>query len=208
MAERVVVKAEADPPPRRPLGQHPEQDGEDVTNCPGNEGSKYVGLTGWCSLGLPGGKARKLATGRGTLRFHDGSIYEGEFKDGLRHGHGKLTQDDGDVYEGGWRTDKPFGQGCLNFAAGGYCEGEWAHGVMHGPGVKVEPDGTKYEGQFKDDKWHGFGRLLDAAGAVIREGEWRESKEHEPPAKPATKKARYKFADQVHPPALLVPGYF
>jgi hypothetical protein len=41
----------------------------------------------------------------------DGSLYEGSFRKGKRHGHGKLVSDIGTVYEGEWKFDKRHGSG-------------------------------------------------------------------------------------------------
>ena len=40
-------------------------------------------------------------TGKGAYKCPDGSTYEGEVKDGLRHGFGKYMVDDA-TYEGEW----------------------------------------------------------------------------------------------------------
>jgi hypothetical protein len=59
-----------------------------------------------------------IVLGRGVLKLADGNIYEGEYKDGNRHG--KFTSEvrvivlgrgvwkgaDGDNYEGEWKDDK------------------------------------------------------------------------------------------------------
>ena len=37
------------------------------------------------------------------LCLMDGSIYEGEFKNGKRHGQGTYTWSDGEVYVGNWK---------------------------------------------------------------------------------------------------------
>ena len=45
------------------------------------------------------------------LRWQDGSIYEGYWKDNMANGYGRLIHSDGDVYEGEWNNDKAEGQG-------------------------------------------------------------------------------------------------
>ena len=40
-------------------------------------------------------------TGHGTYKWPDSSSYEGEVKDGLRHGSGRYVVDDA-TYEGDW----------------------------------------------------------------------------------------------------------
>ena len=46
-----------------------------------------------------------LPCGKGVLYYGDGHMYEGELKDGLRHGYGKYTTPT-DVWEGEWANDK------------------------------------------------------------------------------------------------------
>ncbi len=60
--------------------------------------------------------------------YPDGSKYEGEMKNGKRHGRGKWIRSDGLKYEGGWEDDKPSGQGILTSADGKVCIGEWKAG--------------------------------------------------------------------------------
>ena len=40
--------------------------------------------------------------GRGILRFADGNVYEGEFKDGLYNGRGIMRFANGDALDGTW----------------------------------------------------------------------------------------------------------
>lgn len=57
---------------------------------------------------------------KGTGRFvaKDALTYEGEFKDGNKHGMGMQRHfATGDVYDGEWRGDKKHGAGTYTFAA-------------------------------------------------------------------------------------------
>lgn len=38
-----------------------------------------------------------------------GEIYQGEWKEGIRHGQGRRHYPDGSIYEGGWERDKKHG---------------------------------------------------------------------------------------------------
>ena len=42
----------------------------------------------------------------GTMTFASGSVYDGEWKDGNKHGKGTVTFADGDVYDGIWKMNK------------------------------------------------------------------------------------------------------
>ena len=49
--------------------------------------------------------------GRGTMKFHNGDVYEGEFSNGKMHGKGTFEYAAGDVLKsiGEWREGKKFG---------------------------------------------------------------------------------------------------
>ena len=43
----------------------------------------------------------------GRFTYQDGSVYEGGYKNNMKHGHGKLTKADGTVeFEGKWVNNK------------------------------------------------------------------------------------------------------
>ena len=89
----------------------------------------------WCNsaIALPkciGEDTIKWKICEGTFAYLDGSIYDGEWKDGFRHGQGTFTYLDGSIYVGGWMQSERHGQGTL-----------------------IENNGKKYIGQFKNDKF-------------------------------------------------------
>ena len=49
--------------------------------------------------------------GEGIKVFADGSRYEGQWKDGQKHGKGKYIYADGELYEGQWYQGKAHGEG-------------------------------------------------------------------------------------------------
>lgn len=67
-------------------------------------------------------------------KYTNGSKYEGDFKDGIRHGRGIMTWKDGAKYDG-----------------------EWKDGMRHGKGIMTWKTGEKYEGEFKNDERTGYG---------------------------------------------------
>ena len=70
---------------------------------------------GWCPARLCPAVRPK---GTGTFVAKDTLIYEGEFKDGNKHGNGMQRRfATGDVYDGEWRGDKKHGAGTYTFAA-------------------------------------------------------------------------------------------
>lgn len=58
----------------------------------------------------------------------DGSVYEGELKNGEPHGQGTFTWADGDKYVGEFMDDLPRGQGTYTCANGEVLTGKWANG--------------------------------------------------------------------------------
>ena len=76
--------------------------------------------------------------------YGDWGSYEGDLKDGDRHGNGKMVYDSGNYYEGGFLNNKFHGK------SGTY---QWA-------------DGDKYVGSWKDGERHGFGAFTNADGSV------------------------------------------
>lgn len=60
--------------------------------------------------------------------MNDVGRYEGQFKNGQKHGYGKFTWADGSYYEGQYRNDEKHGEGRLfdkkNKLIG---EGVWEH---------------------------------------------------------------------------------
>ena len=49
--------------------------------------------------------------GDGVFTYANGDKYDGQWKDGLKHGKGILTCADGDTYNGDWIEDKKEGKG-------------------------------------------------------------------------------------------------
>ena len=72
--------------------------------------------------------------GWNTFACAGGSVYQGEWRQGLKHGKGRMSHSNGDMYEG-----------------------EWWEGAMCGRGRYVHSNGTVFEGVFKDNKKCGPG---------------------------------------------------
>ena len=52
----------------------------------------------------------------------DGDRYEGEWRDGKRHGYGTATTHSGWRFEGGWRDGNRHGYGTVTLSSGRTCE--------------------------------------------------------------------------------------
>lgn len=111
----------------------------------------------------------------GTTSISTGSLYVGEFKDGMFHGKGTSTNQSGTKYVGEFRDGRFDGQGTLTFNDGADYIGEFRNGVFNGQGSSNFPNGAKYVGEFKDGKRHGQGTYTGPSGAK-HVGEFRDGK--------------------------------
>ncbi|CAD8152519.1 unnamed protein product [Paramecium pentaurelia] len=117
--------------------------------------------------------------------YANGSKYDGEKLNGMRHGYGTFFyQDNGGVYEGQWFENKMHGIGTLFYASGKPAyEGQWVNDKFQGKGTlyNEEPQmlfsdfdygdfdqvgeyWTKYFGQFHEDNKEGQGTLFLSNG--------------------------------------------
>eukprot|EP01047_Picozoa_sp_COSAG01_P041984 COSAG01_NODE_3640_length_5838_cov_4.263286_7_plen_95_part_00 len=71
--------------------------------------------------------------GAGTVVLHDGTRFEGEWREGLRH-QGQQDYPSGRRYTGEWQADKPHGQGVMVVHASG--SHPWA-AADRVPGVRL-----------------------------------------------------------------------
>ena len=104
----------------------------------------------------------------GTTAYQVGDqygTYEGEWKDGERHGQGTYDDNAGSVYIGEWKYDERSGEGIQIYPDGSKYEGQWENDQRNGQGILILPDGQKYEGAWKDNKRHGPGTFTDLDGS-------------------------------------------
>jgi serine/threonine protein kinase len=92
-------------------------------------------------------------TGKGTMIFKKaGTRYDGDFKNGKRHGCGKVLYPPNSSYE--------------------YYIGQFENDKFEGLGTMRWKDGSEYRGQFRNYQCEGQGRIQLADGSV-RSGEWK-----------------------------------
>ena len=70
-------------------------------------------------------------TGKTKFFYDDGSVYDGDFKDGQMHGIGKMTFPNGITYEGEWSNGKENGKGTVSWPDGRKFEGEFVGGKIN-----------------------------------------------------------------------------
>ncbi len=92
-----------------------------------------------------------------TFKYDNGSVYEGGWENGKRHGRGTLKEANGDVYEGSWEADQKHGHGIYRYADNYFYR--------------------SYEGQWVNDEWCGYGKLTRKDG-VVEEGGWKNGLHH------------------------------
>ena len=84
--------------------------------------------------------------GYGSIKFLDGSVYEGHWRKGERTGTGTYTYANGNRYTGSWKHGVPEGEGHFEFANGGHVQGTWKNGVVwNADGVLVSSSDIRYE---------------------------------------------------------------
>ncbi|XP_075697070.1 MORN repeat-containing protein 1 isoform X2 [Rhinoderma darwinii] len=104
--------------------------------------------------------------------------YEGEWKDGKKHGHGKLLFRDGSYYEGEFVRGEITGNGLRYWATrGNTYSGEFQDGELHGHGVMKYKDGERYEGEFVFGIREGHGLLVDKDGRTYS-GAFHNNRKH------------------------------
>eukprot|EP01043_Picozoa_sp_COSAG02_P026052 COSAG02_NODE_1489_length_12365_cov_22.798793_5_plen_1063_part_00 len=121
--------------------------------------------------------------GKGVYTYHNGDVYDGEWREDKPHGKGVVTYapaDDGSTekYVGDWVEGKMHGLGRYEYADGGIYEGEWVDGQMHGRGSLAMPAGDRYEGEWVQDAKEGYGMHVYADNSSKYEGNWKGDKQH------------------------------
>ncbi|XP_026157539.1 alsin isoform X2 [Mastacembelus armatus] len=122
--------------------------------------------------------------GRGVLKWPDGRIYTGEFKNGLEDGFGEFvapnkTLNKNDHYQGHWRDGKMYGLGTYRYASGEVYDGSFQDGMRHGHGMlrsgKLNTSSPSvFIGQWLQDKKTGYGVFDDITKGEKYMGMWQD----------------------------------
>jgi hypothetical protein len=118
----------------------------------------------------------KPKEGRGMYEYSDGSVYDGEWRDGKRHGQGEY-EDDHSFYDGEWKDDKQHGKGTYDQKDGVTYVGDFVNNRLEGKGTLTKPDGSIYVGDFVRDEFEGNGNLIRSNGDKYV-GEFKKGKLH------------------------------
>lgn len=119
-----------------------------------------------------------LRHGKGMCGYWNGSLYVGEFRKGVEHGLGELRDATGAlIYRGEFEHGKICGHGTFYYADGSVYRGEMREGQRHGRGIIWYADGNVYEGDFVHGKRAGSGTFLSTTGSSYV-GEWSSDVRH------------------------------
>ncbi|XP_070786549.1 alsin [Enoplosus armatus] len=122
--------------------------------------------------------------GRGVLKWPDGRIYTGAFKNGLEDGFGEFvapnkTLNKNDHYQGHWKDGKMHGLGTYRYASGEVYDGSFQDSMRHGHGMlrsgKLNTSSPSvFIGQWLQDKKTGYGVFDDITKGEKYMGMWQD----------------------------------
>lgn len=118
-----------------------------------------------------------LQHGRGHAVYANFDEYEGEYKDGMRHGQGtyKWAETEADEEDPEKRKEVLDDDGKKKFIS--EYTGQYVSNLKDGEGTFKYPDGSKYQGNWRHDKRHGDGVYWFKNGDIYS-GEWRFGSKH------------------------------
>ncbi|KAF5909795.1 ankyrin repeat and MYND domain-containing protein 1, partial [Clarias magur] len=102
-------------------------------------------------------KVHNGTNGPGVQEWPDGSSYDGEFINGLKHGNGTFTWPNGECYEGSFYKDYRHGKGTYLWQDSSQFTGKFYLNQKEGYGVHLFPDGTIFKGLYHANERFGPG---------------------------------------------------
>uniref|UniRef100_G3RGE7 Alsin Rho guanine nucleotide exchange factor ALS2 n=1 Tax=Gorilla gorilla gorilla TaxID=9595 RepID=G3RGE7_GORGO len=122
--------------------------------------------------------------GRGVLKWPDGKMYSGVFRNGLEDGYGEYripnkAMNKEDHYVGHWKEGKMCGQGVYSYASGEVFEGCFQDNMRHGHGLLrsgklTSSSPSMFIGQWVMDKKAGYGVFDDITRGEKYMGMWQD----------------------------------
>uniref|UniRef100_A0A3Q3KU11 Alsin Rho guanine nucleotide exchange factor ALS2 a n=1 Tax=Labrus bergylta TaxID=56723 RepID=A0A3Q3KU11_9LABR len=126
--------------------------------------------------------------GRGTMKWPDGRVYSGNFKNGQEDGFGHYiipnkVLNKPDIYQGNWKDGKIHGFGKYKYASGEVYEGCFCEGQRHGYGMLNSGRLSKtssgvFIGQWLHGKKTGYGVYDDITRGEKYMGLWLDEQRH------------------------------
>ena len=112
-------------------------------------------------------------TGKATVQYPNGDVYDGMFKNGVREGNGTYTYADGNKYEGSWKNNMKHGIGTMKYGASAEYTGHFENGKRDGEGLyRFLKTNDLYSGSWKNGLKHGNGTLRFGDTGVSIKGKW------------------------------------
>ena len=117
----------------------------------------------------------------GPVMFSDGSVYDGQWKNGKRFGRGRFFTSSGGLLEGYWNSGLHL-HGRIIYPNGDHYEGQYHHMHRSGAGLfQSHHFSSYYDGQWLSDQKHGYGEEKTGDGMEykgwfvggVRQGEGR-----------------------------------
>ncbi|KAM3245438.1 hypothetical protein ACQJBY_056649 [Aegilops geniculata] len=115
--------------------------------------------------------------GQGKTLWPSGASYEGEYAGGYIYGEGTYTGQDNIVYKGRWKLNRKHGLGCQTYPNGDMFQGSWIQGEIQGHGKYTWENGNTYTGNMKNGKMSGKGTFTWKNGDSY-EGNWLDGMMH------------------------------
>mmetsp|Transcript_19509 Transcript_19509/g.64693 ORF Transcript_19509/g.64693 Transcript_19509/m.64693 type:complete len:357 (-) Transcript_19509:3501-4571(-) len=115
--------------------------------------------------------------GKGIMKYRNGDIYTGAWKNNMMNGEGTMVYTNGEKYHGEWINDRRNGKGTHHFKDTSRYEGEFFNDDMHGLGTFYYQNGSVYQGQWLENRRDGCGVLTGANGNSFH-GQWHQDKKH------------------------------
>ncbi|MGH0117624.1 UNVERIFIED_CONTAM: hypothetical protein FKN15_041816 [Acipenser sinensis] len=126
--------------------------------------------------------------GKGVLKWQDGRMYTGTFKNGLEDGFGEYivpnkAKDKEDHYQGHWKEGKMHGYGTYKYSTGEVYEGSFQDNMRHGHGILrsgklTSSSPSMFIGQWVQDKKTGYGVFDDITRGEKYMGMWQDDLRH------------------------------
>lgn len=126
----------------------------------------------------PATKIREAEVPTEKIKYYkNGNKYEGEFKNGMRHGKGVMHYYYGNKYYGEWKLDKKEGKGIYYWKDGRRYSGDFADDKINGKGTFDYKNGDRYIGEVNNGNRHGEGIYYYTNGDKYI-GNWKNDKQH------------------------------
>jgi hypothetical protein len=114
-------------------------------------------------------KSNNLAEGRGFLYFSSGTYYYGYFKnDVFQDGFGKTINQKGSIYIGQFKNGIANGIGKLTSFNGNIYQGFWTNNKLDGFGIVSIKNGRNYFGEISEGFFTGYGIMKYKMGIYIK----------------------------------------